>query len=122
LSPDKGYVYSWGSGLYGQLGHGDTNNQPFPKLVDSLNEILQYRVFKDQQHDNTKLTSQNDTILASSHNYNVETEELYGQTILESTLKGWESENSQIMNKVSYRTSVILERVHQETFHFFQIE
>jgi alpha-tubulin suppressor-like RCC1 family protein len=108
---DKGSVYSWGSGQYGQLGHGDMNDQPVPKLVDSLNEILQYRILRDRESDSSKATLVSD--ITTKPHPDSEEEETYGQAILENTLKGWESGNSRIVNKVSYRTSVILERALQ---------
>ena len=39
-----GYLYSWGRGLRGQLGHGDTNDQPIPKRVQ--NEDGTYNTWK----------------------------------------------------------------------------
>ena len=32
----RGEIYSWGYGSYGQLGHGDTNSQTEPKLIEAL--------------------------------------------------------------------------------------
>lgn len=32
-------LYTWGWGLYGQLGHGDTSDQALPKLVSALNGV-----------------------------------------------------------------------------------
>jgi alpha-tubulin suppressor-like RCC1 family protein len=35
-----GALYSWGKGIDGQLGHGNTKNMPKPTLVESLgNEV-----------------------------------------------------------------------------------
>jgi hypothetical protein len=36
----QGEVFTWGWGEQGQLGHGDDLNQPLPKLVESLREVL----------------------------------------------------------------------------------
>ena len=36
-----GELYTWGKGRYGRLGHGDSDDQPKPKLVEAL---LGYRV------------------------------------------------------------------------------
>jgi alpha-tubulin suppressor-like RCC1 family protein len=33
---DNGNVYTWGSGLYGQLGHGDSEDALIPKLLSAL--------------------------------------------------------------------------------------
>ena len=33
---DNGQVYTWGSGEYGRLGHGDESRQPAPKMVETL--------------------------------------------------------------------------------------
>ena len=38
---DAGELYTWGKGRYGRLGHGDSEDQLRPKLVESL---LGYRV------------------------------------------------------------------------------
>ena len=38
---DPGELYTWGKGRYGRLGHGDSEDQLRPKLVESL---LGYRV------------------------------------------------------------------------------
>ena len=38
---DTGELYTWGKGRYGRLGHGDSEDQLRPKLVESL---LGYRV------------------------------------------------------------------------------
>jgi len=35
---DRGAVYSFGHGMHGQLGHGDTSDQPTPRLIDGLPE------------------------------------------------------------------------------------
>jgi alpha-tubulin suppressor-like RCC1 family protein len=35
LLTDRGNIYSFGSGIYGQLGHGDEQNQSIPKMMDS---------------------------------------------------------------------------------------
>jgi len=35
-----GYIYSWGSGNCGQLGHGDTLTSNIPKIIESLNPHL----------------------------------------------------------------------------------
>ena len=32
----NGAVWSWGDGLYGQLGHGDVQEQLLPKKVEAL--------------------------------------------------------------------------------------
>ncbi|KAJ8028688.1 E3 ubiquitin-protein ligase HERC2 [Holothuria leucospilota] len=32
----KGELYTWGKGLYGRLGHGTSDDQPTPKLVEGL--------------------------------------------------------------------------------------
>ena len=37
----SGELYSWGKGRYGRLGHGDSEDQTKPKLVEAL---LGYRV------------------------------------------------------------------------------
>jgi alpha-tubulin suppressor-like RCC1 family protein len=31
---EKGEIYSWGGNWAGQLGHGDLQNQPTPKVID----------------------------------------------------------------------------------------
>ena len=31
-----GSVWSWGFGAYGQLGHGDQQNQPLPKKIEAF--------------------------------------------------------------------------------------
>lgn len=36
---DKGQVFSWGEGIYGQLGHGKLDNELYPRLVDTLDKI-----------------------------------------------------------------------------------
>ena len=36
-----GELYTWGKGRYGRLGHGDSEDQTKPKLVEAL---LGYRV------------------------------------------------------------------------------
>ena len=41
LSLSSGELYTWGKGRYGRLGHGDSDDQPKPKLVEAL---LGYRV------------------------------------------------------------------------------
>jgi RCC1 and BTB domain-containing protein len=33
---DNGHLYTWGSGEYGRLGHGDETRQASPKLVEAL--------------------------------------------------------------------------------------
>ena len=38
-SKDDGLVYSCGSNIYGQLGHGDTKERKIPTLIDGLNKI-----------------------------------------------------------------------------------
>ena len=38
---DLGELYTWGKGRYGRLGHGDSEDQTKPKLVEAL---LGYRV------------------------------------------------------------------------------
>lgn len=37
---NQGEVFTWGWGEQGQLGHGDDSNQPLPKLVETLREVL----------------------------------------------------------------------------------
>jgi hypothetical protein len=37
---NQGEVFTWGWGEQGQLGHGDDLNQPLPKLVETLREVL----------------------------------------------------------------------------------
>ncbi|KAJ2946601.1 hypothetical protein O0L34_g12657 [Tuta absoluta] len=37
----RGRIYTWGKGRYGRLGHGDSEDQLVPKMVDAL---AQYRV------------------------------------------------------------------------------
>ena len=39
-----GYVYTWGWGAYGQLGHGDTQTLDTPTMVKSLMEDRQEKV------------------------------------------------------------------------------
>ena len=41
LFSDLGELYTWGKGRYGRLGHGDSEDQTKPKLVEAL---LGYRV------------------------------------------------------------------------------
>ena len=36
---DDGFVYSWGNGCFGQLGHDDTINRMIPTLIDELSKI-----------------------------------------------------------------------------------
>ena len=36
----QGEVYSWGIGSNGRLGHGSTNNEPFPKKIEALPFIV----------------------------------------------------------------------------------
>jgi alpha-tubulin suppressor-like RCC1 family protein len=50
-------IYTWGRGNYGQLGHGNTNNQAFPRLVDApggvvccLRVMSQYFYFYPSNH------------------------------------------------------------------------
>lgn len=33
---DTGNLYTWGLGNFGNLGHGDTEDQPVPRIVDGL--------------------------------------------------------------------------------------
>jgi E3 ubiquitin-protein ligase HERC2 len=33
---DNGELYSWGLGLYGSLGHGDTDTVCSPQLIEAL--------------------------------------------------------------------------------------
>lgn len=33
---DQGELYTWGKGRYGRLGHGDSDDQMRPKLVEAL--------------------------------------------------------------------------------------
>ena len=33
---DKGQVFTWGEGIYGQLGHDNLNNEFYPRKVESL--------------------------------------------------------------------------------------
>ena len=33
---EKGRLYSWGKGIDGQLGHGNTKNASRPTLIESL--------------------------------------------------------------------------------------
>ncbi|XP_049850064.1 regulator of chromosome condensation-like [Schistocerca gregaria] len=40
LLTQDGQVYSWGRGDYGQLGHGDTDPQPYPKKVEAFERLL----------------------------------------------------------------------------------
>jgi len=35
-----GAVYTWGGGKYGQLGHGDANDQLVPKRVEALQDSV----------------------------------------------------------------------------------
>jgi hypothetical protein len=117
-------VYSWGSGLYGQLGHGDTNDQPTPKLVESLNETLQYRVFKDtpnnlQTNENRNINSDKRESFVESSNTTEKEEPYYEETMLENTLKSWDSgADIQTTNKIPYRPSIIFERVRLKYFLF----
>ena len=32
----EGHLYTWGRGRYGRLGHGDSDDQSRPKLVETL--------------------------------------------------------------------------------------
>eukprot|EP00939_MAST-03C_sp_MAST-3C-sp1_P000039 g39.t1 len=36
VATEKGEMYSWGWGIYGQLGHGDTTNKYVPDMVQSM--------------------------------------------------------------------------------------
>ena len=36
LSGDRGQLYTWGLGDYGNLGHGDNRFQPMPRIVEVL--------------------------------------------------------------------------------------
>jgi alpha-tubulin suppressor-like RCC1 family protein len=36
---EHGELFSWGRGVYGILGHGDTENQPLPKRVEALRGV-----------------------------------------------------------------------------------
>jgi alpha-tubulin suppressor-like RCC1 family protein len=40
LNPNTRHIYSWGNGIYGQLGSGnETNSQPVPKKIEDFNRI-----------------------------------------------------------------------------------
>ena len=36
---EAGHTYSWGNGDNGMLGHGDTQNQHVPKLIEALQAV-----------------------------------------------------------------------------------
>ena len=46
----EGYVYTWGRGLFGQLGHGTDESYTVPKLVSSLLKIPIWQVSWGWQH------------------------------------------------------------------------
>lgn len=40
----NGELYTWGKGRYGRLGHGDSEDQPRPKLVHFHGNYVMYLV------------------------------------------------------------------------------
>jgi len=40
---EEGRIQTWGSGEYGQLGHGDTQNKQSPTLITSIKYVINYR-------------------------------------------------------------------------------
>lgn len=46
----EGMVFTWGRGIFGQLGHGDDESYKLPKLVDSLSKIQISAVSCGWQH------------------------------------------------------------------------
>jgi RCC1 and BTB domain-containing protein len=47
---DAGQLFTWGSGLFGKLGHGDVAAQPLPKLVARLDGTMVVRVSAGHFH------------------------------------------------------------------------
>ena len=47
---DAGDVWTWGTGLHGQLGHGDLENQAEPKLILRLQEKVMISVSVGHSH------------------------------------------------------------------------
>lgn len=45
-----GDLYTWGDGEHGNLGHGDTEDQPRPKLVEALRGVLLVAVAASEYH------------------------------------------------------------------------
>jgi alpha-tubulin suppressor-like RCC1 family protein len=95
---ERGHVYTWGSGRCGQLGHNSLNDEWAPRLVDSLNEVVNYRVFGDSNSNTNDKKSNGSEVngteangtqkkhLAFDHD-----EELYGPAMIEATLRGWDA-------------------------------
>lgn len=46
----NGLLYTWGWGVFGQLGHGDTNNQSYPKEVEFFRGKLIIQVALGHAH------------------------------------------------------------------------
>jgi hypothetical protein len=40
---EQGYIYSWGRGDDGQMGHGTTDNENIPRRIDAL---VQHKIFE----------------------------------------------------------------------------
>ena len=45
-----GALYTWGHGLYGRLGHGDHQDQPRPKAVEAVGQVVVRAVAAGQAH------------------------------------------------------------------------
>ena len=48
----QGKLFTWGFGRDGQLGHGDTDDQEEPKLVNPISEFRSEHVIRVSMHDN----------------------------------------------------------------------
>ena len=46
----RGNVWSWGEGIYGQLGHGILDNEYFPKIVESIEGFRFLSIASGGQH------------------------------------------------------------------------
>lgn len=46
----ENHVYSWGSGLYGQLGHGKYENINLPKRIEFEDNVKVSNVSAGKQH------------------------------------------------------------------------
>ena len=39
LKPGNKILYGWGSGIYGEIGNGENNDSPLPKMVKTYQEL-----------------------------------------------------------------------------------